>query len=182
MKHLFLGFTAASLLALTACGNNSETTPSEAITETTTEAKADFSQVYAHYEHLTSALSSDDANEATKASSELTKALVDSKADHLSEEDKNAFEPLAENIRMNAEAISNEANDIAAQRKHLDELSQSIYALAKKFGTPNTMYKIYCSMYDNDKGAFWLSSSKEVKNPYFGASMFSCGEVQEELN
>ena len=36
-------------------------------------------------------------------------------------------------------------------------------------------------MYNNNKGAIWLSSTKEVKNPYLGKAMSTCGEVQEEL-
>lgn len=36
-------------------------------------------------------------------------------------------------------------------------------------------------MYNNDKGAYWLAETKEVKNPYFGQKMLTCGEVQEEL-
>jgi Cu(I)/Ag(I) efflux system membrane fusion protein len=30
-----------------------------------------------------------------------------------------------------------------------------------------------------DKGAFWLSGEKEIKNPYFGEAMLTCGEVKE---
>ena len=36
-------------------------------------------------------------------------------------------------------------------------------------------------MYDNDKGAYWISDTKEVKNPYYGASMLECGVVEEEI-
>jgi membrane fusion protein, copper/silver efflux system len=35
----------------------------------------------------------------------------------------------------------------------------------------------HCPMADNDKGADWLSSEKEIMNPYFGESMLRCGEV-----
>jgi membrane fusion protein, copper/silver efflux system len=32
------------------------------------------------------------------------------------------------------------------------------------------------------KGAFWLSDSDKVLNPYFGDAMLTCGNVEEELN
>jgi Cu(I)/Ag(I) efflux system membrane fusion protein len=32
--------------------------------------------------------------------------------------------------------------------------------------------------FDN-KGAFWLSEIEEIRNPYFGKEMLSCGEVIE---
>jgi len=33
----------------------------------------------------------------------------------------------------------------------------------------------------NDKGASWLSASKQIKNPYFGEKMMTCGEVKETI-
>ena len=36
-------------------------------------------------------------------------------------------------------------------------------------------------MYDNNKGAYWISDTKEVKNPYYGSSMLDCGVVEEEI-
>jgi Cu(I)/Ag(I) efflux system membrane fusion protein len=36
-------------------------------------------------------------------------------------------------------------------------------------------------MADNSKGADWLSTDENIKNPYYGASMLTCGEVIEEI-
>jgi len=36
-------------------------------------------------------------------------------------------------------------------------------------------------MANNDKGADWLSSEKEIKNPYFGKSILKCGEITKEI-
>lgn len=40
-----------------------------------------------------------------------------------------------------------------------------------------TVYIQHCPMANKDKGADWLSLEKEIKNPYYGASMLTCGEV-----
>jgi len=32
------------------------------------------------------------------------------------------------------------------------------------------------------QGATWLSRSKEIKNPYFGAMMLNCGRIDEKIN
>jgi len=32
-------------------------------------------------------------------------------------------------------------------------------------------------MADDNKGADWLSLEKEIRNPYFGSGMLTCGEV-----
>jgi Cu(I)/Ag(I) efflux system membrane fusion protein len=43
------------------------------------------------------------------------------------------------------------------------------------------MYVQYCPMADNDKGGFWLSTEKQVINPYFGDMMLKCGEVTDSI-
>ena len=45
----------------------------------------------------------------------------------------------------------------------------------------STIYLQHCPMADNENGADWLSLDKEIKNPYFGASMLKCGEVKQEI-
>ncbi|RYF85874.1 MAG: DUF3347 domain-containing protein, partial [Chitinophagaceae bacterium] len=39
------------------------------------------------------------------------------------------------------------------------------------------VYVQYCPM----KKATWLSSEKQIRNPYYGSSMLTCGEVTETL-
>jgi hypothetical protein len=36
-------------------------------------------------------------------------------------------------------------------------------------------------MSNNGKGAFWISETKEIKNPYMGKAMFTSGSIKEEL-
>jgi hypothetical protein len=33
----------------------------------------------------------------------------------------------------------------------------------------------------DDKGAYWLSEMKEIRNPYFGDRMLKCGETREMM-
>jgi Cu(I)/Ag(I) efflux system membrane fusion protein len=73
------------------------------------------------------------------------------------------------------------AQNIEAKRTSFEDLSKAAYALVNDFGAGTTLYKEYCPMAFNDKGAFWLSAKSEIKNPYFGDKMLECGEVQEVL-
>jgi len=43
------------------------------------------------------------------------------------------------------------------------------------------IYKQFCPMAFEGNGGYWLSDSKEVRNPYFGNSMLKCGEVKETI-
>ena len=44
-----------------------------------------------------------------------------------------------------------------------------------------TIYKQYCPMAFNNEGAYWLSESKDIMNPYFGDRMLKCGRVDAEI-
>jgi hypothetical protein len=72
-------------------------------------------------------------------------------------------------------------DDIDTQRKAFEMLSVTIYPMVKSQRTGITLYKQFCPMAFDDKGAFWLSSEKQVLNPYFGSSMLKCGTVQEVI-
>jgi hypothetical protein len=37
-------------------------------------------------------------------------------------------------------------------------------------------------MANRGKGAIWLSETKEIKNPYFGSKMMTCGKMQKQIN
>jgi len=42
------------------------------------------------------------------------------------------------------------------------------------------IYKDFCPM-ALDGGAYWLSSEKNILNPYYGDKMLKCGTVKEVL-
>jgi len=74
------------------------------------------------------------------------------------------------------------AGDINGQRKVFSNFSNELYKVIKIFDlTGKTVYYQYCPM-AFEEGAFWLSTTKEIRNPYFGAQMLSCGEIKEILN
>jgi len=44
-----------------------------------------------------------------------------------------------------------------------------------------TVVHVHCSMAFDGKGGHWLQQGKEVRNPYYGEAMSTCGEVMKEL-
>ena len=44
------------------------------------------------------------------------------------------------------------------------------------------LYVQHCPMADNNKGANWLSLEKEIRNPYYGNAMLTCGSVVSVIN
>ena len=68
------------------------------------------------------------------------------------------------------------------KRSYFSHISELMYCTIKSFGLKQgNLFAIYCPMVFDGKGAYWISSSKTVQNPYLGSKMPTCGEVKEEL-
>jgi membrane fusion protein, copper/silver efflux system len=73
-----------------------------------------------------------------------------------------------------------EASKLDEVRKHFSELSMQILEMTESFElNKEVVYKDFCPMAFGDQGAYWLSEKKDITNPYFGASMLTCGEVKQ---
>lgn len=75
-----------------------------------------------------------------------------------------------------------DVNQIKELRKAFLVISKEMVSLALSTkGLGQTIYLQHCPMANSNKGADWLSTNEEIENPYYGASMFSCGEVVKTL-
>lgn len=84
-------------------------------------------------------------------------------------------------MRNSIKEIENSA-DIEVQRKAFSTLSDNLYNSIKAFGLGGMeAFYEFCPMAFNSKGAYWLSDSEEIRNPYFGEKMLTCGSVEEKL-
>ncbi|OEK05708.1 DUF3347 domain-containing protein [Roseivirga misakiensis] len=72
--------------------------------------------------------------------------------------------------------------NVDKQRLAFEKLSEEMYTIVKSDGATTLLYKQYCPMAFNNKGAFWLATEKEINNPYFGNLMLHCGSVQETIS
>lgn len=149
-----------------ACSNAQENTTSEVKTNI---SKEQASKMLNSYLKVKDALVKTDGEAASTAAKKLVEDLGDNQ------------DELAKKIRFDAEHIS-ETKDAGHQRDHFNTLSDNIYALVKATGANDgKLYRQYCPMAMDNKGAYWLSAEKQVNNPYFGDKMLHCGSVKEEL-
>ncbi|THU36863.1 DUF3347 domain-containing protein [Niastella caeni] len=202
MKHLFLGLLTTLSVIIYSCGDNASTAKKEetshadhAEAEENTEVKvvkASFSNVDAavaahtkkitdNYLQIKNALTSGNANEAGSAAKNMFEALKGFDKSLLSADQKKVYDQQEAGLKENAEHISKSTGDIEHQREHFSSISEGMYALVKAFGGGKTLYHDHCPMANDNKGAMWLSETKEIKNPYFGDKMMTCGSVEEEL-
>jgi len=74
------------------------------------------------------------------------------------------------------------APDLAQARQIFSALTEHMYKAIKAFGIGGqTAFYSYCPMAFNNKGGYWLSNEKKIRNPYFGNQMLECGAVREQL-
>ncbi|MDP4284658.1 MAG: DUF3347 domain-containing protein [Bacteroidota bacterium] len=132
------------------------------------------------YLNLKNSLADDNGSAAAKNGKEILDALSKFDASRLTPDQKKVFLGLVGDIKENSEHISENGDKIAHQREHFEMLSKDMYDLLKATGTSKEMYLDSCPMYDNGKGT-WLSEMKEIKNPYLGKKMDTCGAVKETI-
>ncbi|TXF74830.1 DUF3347 domain-containing protein [Chryseobacterium sp.] len=133
------------------------------------------------YLALKNALVADNDKAAANAGKQLLSTLqkVDMKAIPANKHKK--YMDIAEDAKENAEHIGDNAGKIGHQREHLVSLSNDISDLIVLFGTTQKLYQDFCPMYNDGKGAIWISEAKSIKNPYYGSQMLNCGSVKKKF-
>ena len=63
----------------------------------------------------------------------------------------------------------------------LERLRLEVFSEVLLFGTTQKLYQDHCPMYNDGKGAVWISEAKAIKNPYYGGKMLTCGSVKKEF-
>ena len=135
--------------------------------------------VYDAYFDLKDALVKSDATIAATKAAKLLKAINAIKMETLGDSHM-AYMKVENELKLNTERIS-ESKDISNQRDHFSSLSTAMYQLLKTAKANTTIYYDHCPMYNEGKGANWLSKDVAIKNPYYGSMMLSCGKVQETI-
>lgn len=121
------------------------------------------------YLRLSARLAGDDAKGAGAAAAKVSEAAAVVEGEH------------AAQIKAAAAEIA-AASDIARQRAAFERASNALIALVETSGNPlsTIAYVVRCPMAFDNRGARWLQASTAIANPYFGASMFSCGSVEAQ--
>jgi Cu(I)/Ag(I) efflux system membrane fusion protein len=136
-------------------------------------------QVADAYFKVKNSLVSDQLNQSQKDLTEVKKAV--SQVDMKLVEGKAHDSWMKVQAQLNA-AVGNmeKASSIDEARKGFSNLSEAVLEMTELFGlNKEAVYKDYCPMAFGNQGAFWLSERKDITNPYFGASMLTCGEVKQ---
>lgn len=118
---------------------------------------------FQHYIHLKTALVNSDLEDAKSGAAMLLE--VSEQAD------------LKELLAQIATA-----DDIEVQRTAFSSVTEKMTALVESSLAEGEVYKQFCPMAFNNTGGYWLATEKEIRNPYFGDRMLTCGMVKETIN
>jgi len=133
------------------------------------------------YFSVKDALVKSDANASMQKAIVLVKAIRAVEMTKLSAEEHTTWMKVRNELEQNAQRIAG-SKDVAKQRTTFALLSENMYDLAKSSKQDKPIYYQHCPMYNNGKGAHWLSKESAVKNPYYGSKMMTCGSTKETLD
>lgn len=153
---------------------------SDQVYESDLKFKEQLQAVFTAYLPVKDALIQSDAKTAGREAKSLQVAIdkVDMKL--VKEEAHMEWMKDLEVLQEATRGIVNET-EVEKARTMLSPLSDQLFHTLKKFQIEVDGYRQYCPMAFDNKGAFWLSDSDKILNPYFGDAMLTCGNVEEEL-
>lgn len=147
----------------------------------TSSTQSQISDLLALYFQIKDALVKDNKALAIAKAKEFFNAMDKVDTKRMNEEERVFYTDASAKLSKDAEILSN-ANSIAEMRKTLNSFSMNMLAVIKQFkANSEPIYYDHCPMYDNGKGANWLSKEQGIKNPYYGSAMLTCGSVEETI-
>jgi membrane fusion protein, copper/silver efflux system len=143
------------------------------------EERAKLRPVIDAYLEVQRALAADDLPGAKLAAGALAKSAATITIARPAEA-KEAWPPLASELRMHAEHVA-QATSLEIARGAFEASSARVTTLLRRFGNPleRPLQVAFCPMAAGG-GASWVQDGTEIQNPYFGQSMLSCGEFREK--
>ena len=150
------------------------------------EKEPDFSlqlnTVYDQYVVLKNAFVLSDVTKVLQAARELQNVLSEVNMKALKGDARIQWIKTSVILDRDAKLIVSSDN-LEEQRLAFSGFSDNFYKTIQFFGLKGrTVYYQFCPMAKNGKGAYWLSETKDIVNPYYGESMLTCGETKETLS
>ncbi len=127
------------------------------------------------YLSVKNALIDGQAEKAAGSSSAMVNTLKKFDKSLLSAEQKTVYDGVESGLKEHGVMIAQ--STLEQQREHFIAISNNMYNLVKAFGAGMVLYHDHCPMYKD--GSMWLSETKDIRNPYYGDNMMTCGNAEE---
>lgn len=151
--------------------------------ENVVETKQEVNQlktIFESYFALKDALVKSDGKLVSTLAKDVLANINSVKMEKLSSEEHTVWMKVMSSLKSNTEKIV-ATTIIEKQRVVFMDLSANFYALLKVSKQDYSICYQNCPMYNDGKGANWLSKENAVKNPYYGSQMLTCGKTVETI-
>lgn len=149
--------------------------------ETDSKFKAQLTNVYDNYIKMKDAFVESDPAKASNEAKKVESAIQKVDMELLKGDTHMAWMGQLKTLKSAIKTIVSES-DIEKQRLAFSDFNNAFYKSLKMFGIENeTAYYQFCPMAFDNKGGYWISETEEIRNPYFGDMMLSCGENKDSI-
>ena len=180
MKTTFFSLVTMALGLTSFVKGQDETTHSNTFHEATiSQTSFSTSEIVNGYLKIKNALVKSDSKNAAQTATALENILKDINVSQLTAAQKPVLVKITEEAQKQTKIIAANSGKLDKQRKAFQQLSKNINELVTTFGTSQKLYQDFCPMYEG--GSIWLSETKDIKNPYYGAQMLTCGKIKETI-
>ena len=144
--------------------------------------REELGRIISPYLAIGQALAADDAKAATQAVNNLHEVVESLNGNSLSGQASERWTTERGSLSTITARLA-KANDLSALRSAFALLSDELLTLHRTFrlAGSTTLFELHCPMAFEGRGATWLQSDKQVRNPYYGASMLKCADRIEPL-
>lgn len=136
--------------------------------------------IFENYFDLKDELVKSDAKSTSEKAKRLMNVINMVKMQELKSDVHTVWMKVMNDLKSDTDKIAN-ATNIEKQRASFITLSENMYQLMKVSKIETPIYFQHCPMANDGKGANWLSKENQVKNPYYGSKMMSCGKTIETI-
>jgi hypothetical protein len=157
-----------------------------AIGQHTSSFTQSFSELIAAYIGLKDALVASDTAKASAAALKLAVASDSLKINEIQGDTGNVIKPTAviysSTITTSAKGLAGESS-IAEMRKEFEMIADNLWQLTRVVRYDGQkLFWHHCPMAFDNRGAYWISNERQIRNPYFGDAMLECGKVADSLD
>jgi Cu(I)/Ag(I) efflux system membrane fusion protein len=143
--------------------------------------KKELQEVYNAYINMKNAFVASDAKKV-QAEADKVKSDLDAVDMELLKGDLHMKWMSSLNIMESEISNISGTGDLSEQRVAFAKFNDAFYKSLELFGIQDgVVYYQYCPMANGNEGAYWLSEIDEIRNPYFGDEMLTCGENRDTL-
>ena len=138
--------------------------------------------VFVNYIALKDALVESDTKKTKQAAQKVKQVLAKVDMKQITGDAQMHWMNISDKLNSQLKTLTT-ATSLEDERLAFADFSSQFYSAIKSYGLMDkTAYYQFCPMANNKKGAYWLSESKVIRNPYFGEKMMDCGENKETLS